>query len=594
MSSPLTRKRLLTRHFLWRFLEHDLVSPSSDRRGVLSATAGLVIAISLFVAVLLAWPYQLFPAMPPGSASLRSLDDRFLFVSISMIVMALAATAQWDALMLDARDAAVLGTLPIPHRLIVSSKFAATGLFALGVLAAWNMIPTVLRGAAVPAGLRLAWVATLQLTVVHGVATCAAGLFGFLAILGLRETVCALLGASRFRRVSTALQAALIVLLITALLLLLRPGFSSRTGERWFASHDEAVKMLPPLWFVGLHEILAGSVIDSVPRTRTKPYLAREDEAATTLYRSLRPAFPRFGVVGLAALFSVATIAVAACLWNSRRLPSVSSRSHARRGIASRTRDRVATSLVARTALQQAGFFFAVQAMSRRASHRITMAAAVAMALSLMIVAGFRPAPDSGNVAAIPIGFLATQSLVIAAVLTGFRHATRLPAELRGGMTFHLAWQGEPMPFIVGVKRAGWMAVVLPTLTFISMWHIQSLGPRLALLHLGVGVIVGILMMDAVFSHNRRVPLASVYVPSPDAKAAGLLYCAGVLTVSFAVALVERGSFDDPRLYAGLLATLLGISACLRRFDRVSPTAVLELDVDEQSSLPTQRFGLSS
>ena len=27
-------------------------------------------------------------------------------------------------------------------------------------------------------------------------------------------------------------------------------------------------KALPPLWFVGLHETLAGSVIDTLPRTR--------------------------------------------------------------------------------------------------------------------------------------------------------------------------------------------------------------------------------------------------------------------------------------------------------------------------------------
>src|SRR5262245_50352698 len=78
------------------------VSPISDRRGVLSAVSGLVIALSLFAAVLLAWPYQLFPAMPPGIASLRSLDDRLLFVAMSMLIMALAAAGQWDALVLDA------------------------------------------------------------------------------------------------------------------------------------------------------------------------------------------------------------------------------------------------------------------------------------------------------------------------------------------------------------------------------------------------------------------------------------------------------------------------------------------------------------
>src|SRR5207302_3050048 len=110
---------------------------------------------------------------------------------------------------------------------------------------------------------------------------------------------------------------------------------------------------------------------------------------------------------------------------------------------------------------------------------------------------------------------------------------------------------GIAAPFIVGVKRAGWVGVVLPTLTFISIWDVVTLGPHLALRHLGVGVAVAILMMDALFFHNRRVPFVSPYIPSPDAKLAGALYGAAVLTVALTVAFVERMSFDAPRLYVG-------------------------------------------
>src|SRR5215510_12667124 len=183
MSSRHMRDRLLIRHFLWRFLEHDLVSPDSDRRALLSAVAGILIAMSLFVSILLAVPYVFSNDMPPGTASVLSLDDRFVYVSMSMLVMALAAVVQWDALLLDARDTAVLGTLPVPHRLIVRSKLAATALFALIVLVIWNVGPLLLRALAVPLGLRLSSFALLRLTLAHAVATGAAGLFGFLAVL---------------------------------------------------------------------------------------------------------------------------------------------------------------------------------------------------------------------------------------------------------------------------------------------------------------------------------------------------------------------------------------------------------------------------
>jgi len=75
------RDRLLIRHFLRRFLEHDLISPNADRHEVLSALGGTLVAVSLFVAILIASPYQFFPLMPPGSVSLSSLDDRFLFTA---------------------------------------------------------------------------------------------------------------------------------------------------------------------------------------------------------------------------------------------------------------------------------------------------------------------------------------------------------------------------------------------------------------------------------------------------------------------------------------------------------------------------------
>src|SRR5215467_965064 len=137
--------RLLVRHFLQRFLEHDLISSTADRREAVAVAGGALIALTLFTSVLIAWMYQLDAYMPPGLTSVRSLDDRFLFVSASMLVMALLAVSQWDALSLDARDTAVLGILPIPKAAIVRAKFVAVALLALGTAVACNLAPTLLR-----------------------------------------------------------------------------------------------------------------------------------------------------------------------------------------------------------------------------------------------------------------------------------------------------------------------------------------------------------------------------------------------------------------------------------------------------------------
>jgi hypothetical protein len=261
------RDRLLVRHFLWRFLDHDLISPNADRHVVLSVLAGALVAVSLFLTLLVAMPYQFFPDMPPGLVSLRSLDERFFFASASMLILALVAVAQWHALALDARDTAALGVLPIPRVAIVRAKFIAVALLAIGAAVAWNLAPTLLRFVSVPPGLGVSFRGTLVLTVAHGVTTMAAGTFGFLVVVGLREALWAMMGQARFRRISAAVQAALIVVFVTALLLL--PGSAMGTTGNWLARGGPMSNALPPFWFVGLHEVLAGSVsIDSLGPAR--------------------------------------------------------------------------------------------------------------------------------------------------------------------------------------------------------------------------------------------------------------------------------------------------------------------------------------
>ncbi len=39
------RDRLLIRHFLWRFVEHDLIAPTADRHEVFAITAGTIVTV---------------------------------------------------------------------------------------------------------------------------------------------------------------------------------------------------------------------------------------------------------------------------------------------------------------------------------------------------------------------------------------------------------------------------------------------------------------------------------------------------------------------------------------------------------------------
>jgi hypothetical protein len=587
------RDRLLVRHFLGRFLENDVISPNADRREVLSVAGGTFMGLSLFVSTIIALQYQFANFLPPGITSMRSLDERFLFVSASMLVTALLAVALWDALALDDRDTAVLGILPLPRSAIVRSKLYAVALLAVGTDVGWNLAPILLRSASLPMTLSVGFKGALVLTAAQGVVTLAAGAFGFLAVLALREGLKAILGQARFRSVSSTLQATLVVALTSALLLL--PGSYTNVARNWLARGEIVRMALPPLWFAGLHETLAGSVIDNLPRTKPDPFLVVEERDATALYRSLWPIYPRLGRVAIAALAVAAVLTIVACAWNNRRLPAPVARRGGDRRRASRAWRWLVGRVVARSPLQQAGFWFTLQTLPRRVTHRAVLASAAAVGLSLLVITvRERVMAVQTDIASVPLAILAAQSLVLTAVLTGFRHAAQLPAELRASVTFSLAWSGNLRPYLSGVKRAGWIALVLPVLAGLFVWHSAVLGVRVALLHFGMGAAFSTITMEVLFLRYPRLPLVSGYVPSGDLKSRGAAYVAAVFLVCYVLAWIERAALAATFTHVLVLVSVVGgLSMAVAAYDRASQSSAAALDLDEEAPLPTQRLNLA-
>jgi hypothetical protein len=483
----------------------------------------------------------------------------------------------------------------------------AAAVLAIGVSVAWNVVPTVLRLVAVPAGLHVSLIGALILTTAHAVATFTAGAFGFLAVLGLREVTAAIAGPARFQRISTTLQATLVVALVTALLLL--PGANGNVARNSMARGGLTARVLPPLWFVGLNETLAGSVIDALPRTRPESLtfgdrryslsLAVADRNATNLYRSLWPFYHELASMAIVAFVVVAVVTTAACLWNSRRLPVPIVRRAHDGGAGGRAWNWIVARVVARTSLRQAGFFFTLQTLSRQAPHRVALASSLAVGLSFVLITAqgrvLAPGNDVSDVGSLPLALLAGHWLLLASVLSGFRHAVRIPAELRASTTFSLAWAGNLTPYIAGVKRAGWIALVLPTLGGLFIWHSIVLGGRLAALHLGVGLVVSALLMEALFVRYRRLPFVSCYVPSAELKSRGVAYVAALLFVSFTLAWIERFALTAPAGYLVLVAAMIGLSTGVRAFDRASRRPADPLDLDEPTPVSThQRLDLVS
>src|SRR5688572_27931738 len=94
--------RLLTKLFLRQFLENDLIAPDADRTQLLAVVGALSVSLTLFISAFMSAGY-LGPLVTPGSAAVDSLDDKFFYLALAMIVTALVAASQWDVLALDPR-----------------------------------------------------------------------------------------------------------------------------------------------------------------------------------------------------------------------------------------------------------------------------------------------------------------------------------------------------------------------------------------------------------------------------------------------------------------------------------------------------------
>jgi len=208
----------------------------------------------------------------------------------------------------------------------------------------------------------------------------------------------------------------------------------------------------------------------------------------------------------------------------------------------------------------------------------------MAVGLSLIVITA-----GGGNMA-----MLAAQSLLLASLLTGFRHAIEFPAELRSSNTFRLAFAGQRRPYLSGVKRAGFVGVVLPALVLLSIWHAAVFGVRVAMLHFVTGAVFSILMMNLLFLRYRRLPLVSAYVPHADLKSRAPAFVAVLLTAGYALAWAEQSALAAGTTYVFvLLIVLTGLTASVTALDRAWSASATVTDLDEEVPLPTQRLNLA-
>jgi hypothetical protein len=546
------RERLLTRHFLGRFLDNDLVSPDGDRHAAIAMIGGGLLTLGLFVSVLMSMGFLFMPLQSPGRTADLALYHRFFFSAVSTIVMALVAVATWDALSIDPRDTTILGTLPVPRGMIVRAKLRAIAIVGAGGSLALSALSSLFHPVFMVAKLPIGAFTPLLLVLIHLAVTLTAGLFAFSAIVAIRELFRAVLGP-RFTRVSAQLQAVLIVSVITSFLLL--PATLARATR----AEGHVARLMPPVWFVGLHETLAGTLIAGLPPRELPRRFQREEDAAIARYRANAARLEPLGWRAAAGFIGAILLAIAGYYWNSRQLPlplvgGRRSRFRVRDALA-----RVVTLVLVRRPMAQAGFFLTLHSLFRSAPHRVVMSAcsAVSLALAILILAGVSRS-IARNPGILPASAFSTQTIALMVMLFGFRHVTRVPADVSGNKLFRLSWVGNGEAFLAGVRRAALLGVVVPVVLLLLPANLYLLGQEKACMHAVSGVLLGGVFLSVLTSRATNLPFVASYGPTPDLNTVGPAVLIGGF---FAISVFSRiehyamSDLDSAAIFWGVLVT---------------------------------------
>jgi hypothetical protein len=575
----------LRRHFLRRFLENDLISPEADRSQLLAVVGAALFSITLLITLFMSFAY-IGLARTPSQLALAALNDRYFYISLSMVVSALLAVAQWDSLVVDVRDAAILEPLPVKPTTIRRAKLAAVAILGAAAAVLVNVMPTLVFPWLLVFHTRLPVSAMVALAVTHAVVTVAAAAFAYVAVIAARETLAVILRPGLLATISPLVQGLLIVALGSALLLI--PPSSDRIAQRVLS---ERHAMVPSMWFLGVYETIAGDIVRHAPRSPAlRPRVLAAESAAAAAYDRRKPQFDALARRAAAASWLVVLVAAAAYSWNARRFPSAAP-VHSRRGWRWSGGHRLARLVIAPGQTTRAGFFFTLAVLWRSNLHRLTLACAGAagVAAAVVTLSGLE-LEDVSSAGDVPTGVFAIQPMFYGALLVAFRHGIRVPAELRANWAFQLAWRDRTRDFLAGVRRAALVGVVIPALLAVLPLFSYFFGLPLALAHAALGFAGAVVVLEVLLFSYEKVPFTCTYVPNENLKAFGIPYVVSFLIGASIFAGMERAALQHPMTWLRLVGMLIVITVALR-VASLRRTSTPPVDFDEAPAT-TQRLGL--
>jgi hypothetical protein len=536
--------RELSRLFFGRFLDNDLISLDGDTKGTVLGVLGLMVAPGLFVPIFEFVMYSSVPLcdQPWWSRDLVAAADKVLHLGLSMMVLGVVTVLEWEALLPDRRDYAVLKPLPVGMGTMLGAKVWALAKF-------WLVFTVLLNGAALvlfPAAVLQHSSLDLQVWYMrcHAVAVLAGNAFIFLAMVAVQGVLLNVLGWRGYRRWAPYVQSILIAALVGMFFLSLGASLDIDPGQGAYG----VVKYLPPVWFMGLYETEIGW---------TQPG-----------FREL--AAQAWGALGLAAGVAAAAYALS----YRRSVRQLFEQGEGPGSAPGRLRLALAAAVnrwLLRGTGERAAFHFVCDTLARSRSHRVLVGGYAGVGLAVvfqsfagMMAGGARTWWES------PSGLLLPAQLVLGLfVLAGMRYAFSVPAELKANWVFQTAGELDGVGCLRGVRKAVIAIGIVPLYGVLGAVHVWLWGWKAGGLHTLYGVVVAWITMEVMLVGMEKLPFTCSYVAGKtDLKASWPLFVGGYVAYVGAFSYLELRLQANARWWAGVVALAVLVKLGVEWFRR--------------------------
>jgi putative ABC transport system permease protein len=546
--------RRLTRHFAAGLIDNDLIADSQDQHEAIAGIVATLLVVSGAVALMFLGKYnsilqvvngrvQRAPDQTLADKLAMALDDKALLLGGAMLIMGLVIAFFWDVLALDERDLAVMGPLPVRPSTVLAAKAAAVTGAAVVVAATLNALPAALFPIVLLLKAPVGPLDVMRGMLAHFLAGLAACAFVFLALSSLRGLAGLFGTRSLMRRALPVAQFALVLGFLSVLFAL--PVLAGKTrlaiesGAGW-------VMWSPPLWFLGLEEVLIGrteAVFGTLARIAVTALALSIAGAGVVHALGLRLRTHRLGA-GAGSPASMAGRLLSSSVERLARLLSTDGR-------------------------VRASFVFTARTLTRNARHRLYLAGSLGVGLA---VAGATLAS-----AAAGLGFgseafslkymgLAAQLNLIFFVVIGLRVAAGIPADLDAGWVFRFLATPARERHVAGTRGAIFFVAILPILIVLAPLHAWLWGGYTALVHFAFGVVVALGLLEIVFTDYARMPFVSAFTTGRAELSPRLsLYVLGYVLFAYATPALEQFLIDRTALFYAWVAMVLLVVGCFVR-----------------------------